>query len=215
MTEFGFTILGGPHSGKNENPTCYARTTQRGKYVRYTKARLGKTGKLLAPRLTHWARHQDYIDHVRAAATRASVRPKLMDEIWPMLRAGDAKVIVDVIVQFRGKRHADADHVASTIADALFPAPPRKQPNPSTRRRSYQPVWGFDLLKHAPGDGLVLARVLDFRDEADYAFVAVNVHGPYPRDVWLEGNPVKRFPAVIFKTVERLDDTSRLIDGGS
>ncbi len=184
MTEFGFAILGGPHSGKKENPTCYVRTTQRGKYVRYTKARIGKTGKLLPPRLTHWARHQDYIDHVRAAATRAGVRPKLMDEIWPMLRAGDAKVIIDVVVQFRGKRHSDADHVASTIADALFPSPPRKQPNPSTRRRSYQPVWGFDLLKRSPGDGLVLARVLDFRDEADFAFVAVNIHGPYPRDAW-------------------------------
>jgi len=138
-----------------------------------------------------------------------------MDEIWPMLRAGEAKVIVDVLVQFRGKRHADADHVASTIADALFPAAPRKQPVPSSRRRSYQPVWGFDLLKHSPGDGLVLARVLDFRDEAEFAFVAVNIHGPYPRDAWLEGNPVKRFPAVIFKTVDPLDETSRRIGGGS
>lgn len=210
MTEFGFVIIGGPHGGKTENPTCYARTTQRAKHIRFHPTRLSKaTGKLLPPRLTQWARYQDYIDHVRRALPSRH-RDTLLETFWPMLKAQEGKVIVDVIAQFKGRRHSDADHVASTIADALFPQAPRRQ---SRGSRHYRPAWGYHTLKHAPGDGLVLARMLDCRDGADYAFVAVNIHGPYPRDAWLEGNPVKRFPRVLLLSTIPLDDTSTPLRG--
>ena len=193
MSEFGFGVVGGPHDGKLENPTCYARTTQTQKHFRYTKARISKaTGKLIPPRLTHYARYQDYLEHVRAALS-ADDRRILFNEIWPLLRTKEHKVIVDVIVQFKGRRHSDADHVASTIADALFPKAPTHRPG-----GQFRPAWPFEDISQSPGDGLVLARMLDFCDGADFAFVAANVHGPYPRDAWLEGNPVKSFPEVRF-----------------
>lgn len=205
MTEFGFAVLGGPHDdGRRENPTCYARTTQAAKHIRWTKAKIGKRGQIISPRLTHWARYQDYIEHVRAALS-AEDRRILFTEIWPLLRTKEHKVIVDVIVQFRGRRHSDADHVASTIADALFPKAPTHRPG-----GRFRPVWSFEQITESPGDGLVLARMLDFCDGAEFAFVAVNLHGPYPRDAWLEGNPVKSFPKVTLLTDEPLDATSRL-----
>jgi len=210
MTEFGFAVLGGPHDGKLENPTCYARTTQNQKHFRYTKARISSaTGKLLPPRLTHYARYQDYLEHVRAALS-ADDRRILFNEIWPLLHTKDHKVIVDVIVQFKGRRHSDADHVASTIADALFPKPPRHRPG-----GQFRPVWPFEQIKESPGDGLVLARLLDFRDGADFAFVAVNIHGPYSRDEWTVPDHPIHFPAVTFLTGEPLDDTSTPITGGA
>lgn len=195
-----FAVIGGPHDGPTENPTCYARTTQHGKYTRWTKPKLSKrTGLLLPRRLTQWARYQDYVDHVRRAVDGPN-RRILFGHFWRILSYGthtDSKVIVDVIAQFRGRAHSDADHVASTIADALFPQPPRHRPKPSSRRTAYRPEWSYDELAKSPGDKLVLARILDFRDGADFAFVAVNIHGPYPRDAWLEGNPVKSFPRVV------------------
>lgn len=215
MSEFGFAIIGGPHGGKTENPTCYARTTQMQKNFRYTKARISPaTGKLLPPRLTHYARYQDYIEHVRRAFG-VRVHSHLLENLWPRLKAKEGKVIVDVIAQFKGRQHADADHVASTIADALFPHPPRKRRRNSSRRSAYQPAWGYHMLKHAPGDGLVLARMLDYRDGADYAFVAVNIHGPYPRDEWTVPDHPIHFPAVTLLTGDPLDDTSTSTTGSA
>jgi hypothetical protein len=194
---FGFAILGGPHKGRNENPTCYARTTQAAKHIRWVKARISeRTGKLLPRRLTHWARYQDWIEHVRNSLTDEQ-REILFEDIWPMLQMKNEKVIVDIIVQFRGRQHADADHVASAVADALFPKPPPKKMRGPNIRPAYNPAWTFEQLKRSPGDGLVLARVLDFCDCAESAYVAVNIHGPYPRDAFLEGNPVKSFPEVV------------------
>jgi len=182
MTGFEFIIIGGPHGGEIENPTCYARTTQRSKHIRWTRSRISEaTGKVLPPRLTQWARYQDYVEHVRRAFG-VYERDQLIEEIWPILHAKEGKVVVDVVAQFRGRQHSDADHVASTVADALFPRPPTKRP----RRRSGA-TWGYDTLRHSPGDGLVLARMLDFIDGADSAFVVVKIHGPYPRDWWGAG----------------------------
>ena len=194
MRAFTFVIVGGPHHGSHENPVCYARTTQRGKYVRWTKPRISPaTGELLPVRLTQWGRYQDYVDHVRRALG-PDERATLFDEAWPLL-AGGEKVIVDVVVQFRGRAHSDADHVASTIADALFP----KRPLKPGRSTAYRPVWSFDTLRRSTGDKLVLPRLLDWRDGCDRAFVAAKVHGPYPRDEWLEGDPVTGFPRIVVR----------------
>ena len=194
MMPFTFVVVGGPHGGARENPVCYTRTTQRGKYVRWTKPRISeKTGKLLPARLTQWGRYQDYVDHVRRSLG-GDVRRILFEDAWAHLRAGE-KVIVDVVVQFRGRGHSDADHVASTIADALFPQPPTK-PGGST---SYRPVWSFEELRRSPGDKLVLARLLDWRDGQEAAFVAAKIHGPYPRDEWLDDDPVTGFPRIVVR----------------
>jgi len=186
LLRIGFEVVGGPHRGELENPTCYARTTQRGKFVRWTKPRISTaTGKVLPARLTHWARYQDYIEHVRKALSPEQCFI-LHEKMWP--RAGTEKFVIDVIVQFRGRRHSDADHVASTIADALFPKPPSHKPRGTSH---WSPIWRFELLRQSPGDGLVLARTMDYRDESDIAVVWVNVHGPYPRREWSNWKNIK------------------------
>jgi len=186
-----FVVVGGPHGGPTENPTCYVRTTQRGKYQRWTRPRRSKrTGELLPPRLTQWARYQDYIDHVRREMPAEDYR-LLVDHYWPLVAGREAKLVLDVVVQFRGRAHSDADHVASTIADALFPAPLRKRKKPTHSRRfrsreTYVPVWPRAVLERAPGDRGVLARTIDFRDGQETAFVAIRIKGPYPRTEWLD-----------------------------
>ena len=184
LTEIAFVVEGGPHRGATENPVCYARTTQRAKHVRWEKRKLSKrTGQLLPRRLTHWARYQDYIDHVRRALDDEQCRT-LFDEVWPALRTGERTFVADIIVQFSSGAHSDPDHVASTIADALFPKPPRNRPRPSSRPSAYRPVWSFDERAQSPGDKLVLPRMLDCRDGYLIAFVAVHIHGPYRRGDW-------------------------------
>ncbi|MBN2564648.1 MAG: hypothetical protein JXB46_02950 [Candidatus Eisenbacteria bacterium] len=179
-----FVVIGGPHDGARENPTCYARTTQRQKYIRWTKPRVSKrTGKILPARLTQWGRYQDYIEHVRNSVFPMSARKILWNDIWPRLHLKDCMFVVDLFVQFRGGRHSDPDHVASTIADALFPKPPN--PSATRSRASYDPVWPIDTLVHSPGDRFVIPRIIDCRDQADTAFVGVHIHGPYERGAWL------------------------------
>ena len=184
-TEIRFAVLGGPHGGLAENPTCYARTTQKAKFNRRTRPRISaRTGKLLPTHLTPWARYQDYIEHVRRSITWME-RDVLHGKIWGDLRGGLVTYRCDVVAQFVGRRHSDADHVASAIADALFPGPLRsKPPRPGSRDTSWQYVWSRRALEAAPGDANVVARILDCRDMEDYAFVGIHVHGPYPRDAW-------------------------------
>lgn len=204
MAEFRFVVIGGPHRGPGENPTCYVRTTQRGAFVRWTKPRISKrTGELLAPHLTPWARYQDYIEHVRRSLTSEQTE-LLQGPIWYDLSHGDCmRYHVDAVVQFAGKAHSDPDHVASTIADALFPGPPRSKPGKHRERLSYSPVWPRHVLENAPGDSRVLASVRDYRDGCETAFVAVSVHGPYDRFSWYD-------EAVAWNVIGRTDVTRML-----
>ncbi len=180
--EIRFVVYGGPHKGLTENPTCYARTTQSQRFYRWTRPRVSKaTGKLLPTHLRPWARYQDYVEHVRASLPEEAAAT-LHDVIWKDLCGRKVSYRVDIVAQFVGKRHSDPDHVASTIADALFPGPIRSKPaRPGRTGSSTHHVWSRAVRDMAPDDSNVLARVLDYRDMADAAFVAVRVHGPYDR----------------------------------
>jgi hypothetical protein len=184
--EIRFVIPGGPQDSLAENPTCYARTTQMQRHFRRQPPRIGKSGKLLGGRLTHYARYQDYVDYVRRCINGPQLGT-LHSRVWPDLAAG-ARYQLDVIVQFAGRRHADPDHVASTIADALFPCRPRSKPMAGREGfpLSYRPAWNRTIIEKAPGDSLVVARTIDFRDGAKTAFVAVRIHGPYSRADWYD-----------------------------
>lgn len=137
------------------NPIPWTRTTARQKWQMMRT----KDG-----RPTQYARYIGFKDYI-IESIPLDLWQWIRDVVWPEIREGNVQYYVDCAIQFAGKQHGDTGNVVKGIEDALFPKKSKRVPD-------------------GPDDLLAHGRLALVRDCAGVGFIQVQIHGPYPRDVF-------------------------------